>query len=141
MFITACICVLDPRQHVVAIANAGHPAPLLLRRGANSVETLTGVRRSFPLGISLTFELHPLTQTLEPGDQLLLFTDGVSEAMNPRNDLYGTERLCGLMTRVWPDLDGLVAAIVADVELFRDGRAPSDDTTILAFGRRDFSGV
>jgi serine phosphatase RsbU (regulator of sigma subunit) len=133
-FITTCICVLDPRQHVMAIANAGHPPPLLKRPGRAEVESLVSNRRSFPLGIAAEFELHPLIVPVLPGDQIVLYTDGVSEAMNPRSDIYGFERLIN-STASGDSISSTINGIVKDVSLFREGRAPSDDMTLVGLER------
>jgi serine phosphatase RsbU (regulator of sigma subunit) len=133
-FITTCICVLDPRQHLMAIANAGHPPPLLKRRETPGLESLVGNRRSFPLGITHDFELHPLIVPVLPGDQIVLFTDGVSEAMNPRSEIYGFDRLANIAA-AGDSIGAIIDAIVTDVSSFREGRDPSDDMTIVGLER------
>ncbi|WP_437229556.1 SpoIIE family protein phosphatase [Planctomicrobium sp. SH661] len=138
MFITACLCVLDPQQHLVAIANAGHPPPLLKRAHDNTVEELTSQRRNFPLGIASVFEAHPWTVKLEPGDRLLLYTDGVTEAMNTRNEMFGTARLRESLGGSFSSIDDLVQEIVKDVGVFRDGRTANDDMTIVGVERLQY---
>ncbi|SFJ08756.1 SpoIIE family protein phosphatase [Planctomicrobium piriforme] len=135
MFITACICVLDPRQNLLTLANAGHPPPLLKRKSTGKVEQLLPARKSFPLGIARNYEIHPLTVAIDPGDQVVLYTDGVSEAMNHRNELFGTERLTAEMDAQDCPIDQMLSNIVSKVERFREGRAPSDDMTIVGFER------
>jgi serine phosphatase RsbU (regulator of sigma subunit) len=135
MFITACICVLDPHQHLLSLANAGHPAALLKHRGKERVELLQSSRRSFPLGISREFETHPVNVALEPGDEVLLYTDGVSEAMNPLQKLFGTDRLSESFARPHQSIAEVVDGLVQDVMHFREDRLPSDDMTLIALAR------
>lgn len=133
MFITSCLCVLDPQQHVVTIANAGHPPPLRKRGTTGEVEELLGTRRNFPFGIDSVFEAHPWMVKLEPGDQILLFTDGVTEAMNSRNELYGIAQLRQIISTLSGPIDQLVTGVVANVNSFREGRPANDDMTIVGF--------
>jgi sigma-B regulation protein RsbU (phosphoserine phosphatase) len=72
---------------------------------------------------------------LDPGDQILLFTDGVTEAMNPRHELFGNERLLQEIVAADGGIDRLVHQIVGSVESFREGRSASDDMTLVGFER------
>ena len=136
MFITACFGVLDAESHLLTLANAGHPHPLLRRRGVSPVKDISSSQRCFPLGISDTMEVHPVSLSISPGDQILLYTDGVSEAMNPANELFGTERLAAAIENAPEGLHDMINTVVDEVTRFRHGRANSDDMTILAFGRQ-----
>ena len=63
----------------------------------------------------------------------MLFTDGVSEAVGPHDELYGEERLVGCLARLCRGpCEELVAGVLADVQTFAAGTPPADDTTILA---------
>jgi len=136
MFITSCLCVLDPQQHLVALANAGHLPPLIKHGATGQVEELLSTRRNFPFGITSEFDPHPWIVKLEPDDQILLFTDGVTEAMNPRQELFGTSRLIDVVSRTDGDIQDLVKTIVQAVHDFREGRSANDDMTIVGFERR-----
>lgn len=136
MFITSCLCVLDPQQHVVAIANAGHPHPIIKHGATGQVEELMGTRRNFPFGIISEFDPHPWIVKLEPGDQILLFTDGVTEAMNPRNQIFGVNRLLDVVARATGDIQEMVSEVVRGVDDFRQGRVANDDMTLVGFERQ-----
>ena len=137
-FITFCVAVLDPREHRLSIANAGHMAPL--RRCADGVVEALGTARSgMPFGVDPHEEYHPFSLKLSPGDEIVLYTDGVTEAMNRTNDLFGTARLLEVLAAPAPDVEGRVRAIVDRVEQFRNGRSPSDDTCIVALSRHTHS--
>ncbi len=133
-FITFCVAVLDPREHRLSIANAGHPAPL--RRRADGVVEAQGAERSgLPFGVDPLEEYHPFSLMLSPGDEIVLYTDGVNEAMNRKNELFGTARLCDVLAAPAPELEARVRAIIDRVEQFCGGRSPSDDTCIVALSR------
>ena len=133
-FVTFVAAVIDLNTFEVTLVNAGHP--LVLRLGANraEVEELGGDVAGLPLAV---FD-HPyeeLVVKLEPGDALLLYTDGVTEARNPRNEVYGLGRLSAVMAKCSQDVETMGAAIVADVRRFADGRPPSDDLTLVGVAR------
>jgi sigma-B regulation protein RsbU (phosphoserine phosphatase) len=64
-----------------------------------------------------------------------MFTDGISEAMNPDNKLYGIERLASAIGRQVPDVAALGRVILEDVKQFVAGRSQSDDMCLVCFGR------
>ena len=133
-FITFCVAVLDPREHRLSIANAGHPAPLR-RRADGSVEALGAERSGMPLGLDPHEQYHPFSIEVTPGDEIVLYTDGVNEALNRKNELFGTARLREVLAVPAPDVEGRVQAIVDRVVQFRNGRISSDDTCIVAVSR------
>lgn len=137
MFITSCIGVLDPMHHLLSLANAGHPPPMLKRKDGNRVEMLISEKRCFPLGIVPNFEIHPLTLNIKKGDQVIMYTDGLSEAMNHRNELFGEARMIESIQKSPGSIEQTVNHLVEDVNRFREGRSPSDDMTIIGFERTD----
>lgn len=91
-FVTFVAAVIDLGSFSATLVNAGHP-PLLCRRGNRSdVEELGAEIAGVPLTV-IDMPYEELVVTLEPGDTLLLYTDGVTEARNPRNENYGLPRL------------------------------------------------
>ena len=100
IFTTAVLAELDTRTGALQWVNAGHPAPLLLR-GGKLVRVLETTPRP-PLGLGELLDSHPAevgTEQLEPGDIVLLHTDGVTEARSPGGDFFGVERLVDLVVR------------------------------------------
>jgi phosphoserine phosphatase RsbU/P len=131
-FVTFVAAVIDLGSFTATLVNAGHP-PLLRCRGSG-VEELGGDIAGVPLTV-FNMPYEELVVPLEPGDTLLLYSDGVTEARNPRNEVYGLARLTALMGKCSQDVETLGAAIVADVRRFADSRPPSDDLTLVGVGR------
>jgi len=90
-FVTAFYGVLDARNHVISFVNAGHNPPILLRHETN--ETLTLQESGLPLGVLPDSRYEEQPVDLRPGDVFLLYTDGVSEAVNADRDQFGAERI------------------------------------------------
>jgi sigma-B regulation protein RsbU (phosphoserine phosphatase) len=109
--------------------NAGHPSPLLLRRGEVTELFTEG---SFPVGLIPEAKYTAAHGTLEPGDTLVLFSDGVTEAEDPEEELYGVPRLRDVVAGQHDaSLDHLQQVIVESVESFTRGAPQADDLTIL----------
>ncbi|MGA9071911.1 MAG: SpoIIE family protein phosphatase [Terracidiphilus sp.] len=109
--------------------NAGHPSPLLLRRGTVSELYTIG---SFPVGLVAQAEYTATTLKLEPGDTLVLFSDGIVEAQDPDRELFGFPRLQDLLANCQEaSLDTLKKLILDSVEEFSRGASQSDDMTLL----------
>ena len=131
MFVTFLCAVLEPDSGRLVIANAGHCRPMLLAEGAPprwAVERL-GTALGFEPG--LAFERTELT--LRPGDAVVFYTDGVSEAFNARDECYGNERLladAGAFAG-HPASDA-IAGLHRKVLAFAGGAPQSDDLAILA---------
>ena len=131
MFVTVWAATLDWRTGRLTYVNAGHNSPLLRRGHGGSWEWLTK-RCGLFLG---TFEMARYRQetlTLEPGDELLLYTDGVNEAFDVDEAQYGNDRLeAFLSTHADERPRSLVQALRSDVAAWAEGAEQSDDVTIL----------
>ena len=134
-FITFCLCLLDVSRGKLTLLNAGHPPPLCWRKQSGIVEQLGLDRGTLPLGIAEDHEFHTATALLQPGDEVLFFTDGLIEAMSPDDSLFGESRVLRHMAAPHDNLQSLIDAIIADVECFRCGRSRSDDTCLMGFTR------
>ena len=95
-FVTAVLADLDLDSGRLCWIRAGHPAPLLVR-GTKVVKTLWGNDSGLPLGLGAPGAENE--ESLEPGDQIVLFTDGVTEARAPDGEFFGLERLADLVGR------------------------------------------
>lgn len=110
--------------------NAGHPSPFLLRHGVAEEAFRDG---SYPVGLVPEAEYAANRVRLEPGDTLVLFSDGVTEAMNPAEELYGMARLREVLTGMSADcpLEAVKKSVLESVENFTRGARQADDLTML----------
>jgi phosphoserine phosphatase RsbU/P len=133
-FITLFMAILDPADGSVTFVNAGHNFPFLLRTQQSSIQPLFST--GLPLGMFDGVEYQQETVKLDPSDYLVMYTDGVTEAMNRSMDEYGEKRLRQVMIGSSDkSASGLLAGIVADVEVFVSGEPQSDDLTMLVLKR------
>ncbi len=134
-FVTAFYGVLDPAAGTLAYAVAGHNPPRLVR--SRHVEPLDRVG-SLPLGILAEQEYEEASATLRKGDLLLLYTDGITEAMAPggggrSSELFGVERLDEVLLRCGGvSTPACVDRVCAAVGAFSNNAPPSDDRTLIA---------
>jgi phosphoserine phosphatase RsbU/P len=133
-FVTFVAAVIDLDTFETTLVNAGHPLVLRHRANRGGVHELGADIAGLPLAV-LEETYDELVVKLEPGDTLLLYTDGVTEARNPKNAVYGLGRLSALMAKHSQDLETMGAAILADVRRFAEGRPPSDDLTLVGVAR------
>jgi phosphoserine phosphatase RsbU/P len=130
MFVTCFYGVLDTRTGSVEYCNAGHNPPYVL--GRDGRVTATAAIGGLFLGAFDRADYERTTVQLEPGDSLVLFTDGISEAVNAEGEQYGEERLEACLTRlVHAPADKVVSSVVADVDAFSAGTAQADDMTMM----------
>ncbi len=134
MFVSIFFVVLDPVEATMTMVSAGH-TPLALHRARTG--QVTDVQpRGLVLGAATEemFSEHMLerAETLEPGDRFVLFTDGVSELMNPVQEEYGMERLHKVMAASGRQpSDIFLRRLTDDLEMHRAGQLQSDDITIV----------
>ncbi len=133
-FITLVLMVLDPPTGSVTIANAGHLPPLL-RRSNGNVESVAKQESGLPLGIVPDQQYESVTVTLNEGDTLLAFTDGITEAMNDARDIYGRERLTSCVAGTTGGIVSQIKAVISDVETFGGSTHSRDDTCCVGVER------
>jgi adenylate cyclase len=134
MFVTALAGVLDLLSGEVVFASAGHDAPFLVRPGAPPRRFAT--EGGPPLGVMEEFSFPVDREHLDVGEVLLLYTDGVTEAMNGAQTLYGTERLAAMLAATPPkSARGVIDAVIEDLRTFAAGAEQADDVALLALRR------
>ena len=120
--------VLDQEGQLEFI-NAGHPSPFLLRRGEIDEPFTEG---SYPVGLMPGTQYVTARMKLRPGDTLVLFSDGVTEAMDPDQNMYGVPRLREVLSDLHEaSLDHLQKTVLDSIEAFTRGAAQADDITLL----------
>ena len=128
-FTTAVIAELDPLTGALAYVNAGHNPPAL-RRADGTIEWLaTG---GLPLGVQASLAYESAALILRPGDRLVIFSDGVVEAQDPRGQEYGDARLAEVLKGIrGEDAAGTLDRLLSSVESFVATAPRSDDITCL----------
>ncbi len=131
MFVTVFAGILNLASGMLAYVNAGHDSPFLLRAGAETIE-LTG-EGGPPLGTVENFQYPVERRQLTPGDLLLLYTDGVTEAENRDDSFYTAERLERLLQSApTGSAKALVEFVREDIRRFAADAEQADDITLLA---------
>ena len=135
-FVTMVLAVLDPGRHEVTLVNAGHMPPLLSRTDG-SVVAVGQDESGLPLGVDSGLTYQHAVVRLAAGESLTMFTDGITEAMNARGELYGGARLWAQIgaRNEEDDVKALGIRILDDVRRFVGNRSQSDDMCLTCFGR------
>ncbi len=139
MFVTFQCAVFEPGSGRITMANAGHCRPVLLRRNEPPCWAVADLGTA--VGFEPGLEFRRTELTLQNGDALVFYTDGVSEAFNPQEECYGSERLLDdaghFAGQSAPQItDGLLRKVRA----FAAGAAQSDDIAILTLRVNSSSG-
>lgn len=134
MFVTTVCGILDLLTGEVKLANGGHNPPLIL--GHNSIRTIAG-EPSMVVGAMEGISYPLLTETLLPGETLVLFTDGVTEAMNGKNEPYGDERFQNELLKLCDrPVTEITHTILDDIRTFTGEAPQSDDITLFVLRYR-----
>jgi serine phosphatase RsbU (regulator of sigma subunit) len=135
MFVTVLIGVLDPRTGIFCYANAGHNPPLQVRRGGDSAEV--PMPDGMALGVLPDARFESCEIRLNPGDEVLLYTDGLTDAMNAHGDLLSLRRVRTEIRKLQPaNPESLVRGILEGLRRFTEGAPQADDITLLALEYR-----
>lgn len=133
-FVTLVMCVLDPQNHEVTMVSAGHMPPIV-RGSRGEVREIGDEAVGLPLGIIEGMDYDEAKFTVQPGEIVLLYTDGVTEAMNLQDDEYTIPQLKKMIARPAESIDSLAETILTDVRRHMGQRAQYDDMCLVAFGR------
>jgi serine phosphatase RsbU (regulator of sigma subunit) len=133
-FVTMVMAEIDPSTHRLTVADSGHPSPLV-RRADGRVEALDCPDSAPPLGVMPDPLYKSAVFDLAPGDVVVLFSDGVTEAVDLRNQPFGVPRLKALLAQTTGGAPEVGEAVLAHVRDHMTGRSQNDDLTIVCFGR------
>jgi serine phosphatase RsbU (regulator of sigma subunit) len=134
LFLTALYAVLDTTNGRLVYANAGHNPPLWSQAATGAIQKLDA--RGIVLGIFGNVELEEREIQVTPGDLLVFYTDGVTEAMNASHDLFGEERLeATLAANAGASAQEVLDAILDAVRVFTGDVEQSDDLTLFVIRR------
>jgi phosphoserine phosphatase RsbU/P len=135
-FITLSLGVIDLTRRCLTLASAGH-LPLLVRRADGRVEEIGEEITGFPLGILPDSSYRQLEVTLQPGDIAMMYSDGVTDPRNIREELYDSKENRRLLKRLAESPGGPEAvgrSILQDIREFSTGHFQTDDITLVCFG-------
>lgn len=133
MFMTLNVLIWDSQSRTVRYTSAGHEHVLVYRAARNEVESTKGGGVACGVLEQASSMLSEQALQLEPGDQILLYTDGVTESMNPAREAYGLERLIALFQELGAaSPQELCERVLASVNEHRSAANPHDDITLVA---------
>lgn len=131
MFVTCLVMVVDPKTGEVEFANAGHNLPML--RCDDGVHKLDA--RGMPLGLMPGMDYKPSTAVIRPGDSLLLYSDGITEAHNDNREMFEDQRLADIVGRRISG-ERLIDECLSDLARFTGDVEQEDDITLVTLERR-----
>ncbi|MGE5429888.1 MAG: GAF domain-containing SpoIIE family protein phosphatase [Syntrophomonadaceae bacterium] len=132
-YATLCYCILDTGSGSLSFCNAGHNPPILFSPGKQSLRLKDG---GIVAGMIPEFRFSENSVELSSGDLLVLFTDGVTEAMNTSEEEFGEERLAQIISSsIDESSDNILSNILSEVKLFAKGTEQFDDITVLVIKR------
>jgi sigma-B regulation protein RsbU (phosphoserine phosphatase) len=135
-FITLSLSVLDIENRTLSITSAGHLPPLI-RRSNGTVDEIGDEIAGFPLGIVPEGDYKQIEVKLNPGDVVAIFSDGVTDARNLREELYESRDKRRLMRKLADTTGGpetVGRALLQDIREFSAGHTQVDDITLICFG-------
>jgi serine phosphatase RsbU (regulator of sigma subunit) len=142
-FVTLAVMILDPIAHEVTIVNAGHVVPKLFRAATGKLgDAISLDNTGVPIGTVPGWPYEQVTLPMDVGDALVMYTDGVTEAMSPNGQLFGTVRADEALSAD----DSALAAdaqrpkrlgerLITAVRAHASGRPQNDDIAVVTFGR------
>ena len=131
MFVTCLYGVLDPETGTLRFANAGHNLPLVRTDGGSVELRATGM----PLGLMTGMDYEEKEATLAPGESILLYSDGITEAHNPTREMFGGPRLAAIVAEQPADTR-LIDRLLGELDAFTGpGWEQEDDITVVALRR------
>jgi len=133
-FITFLCLVLEPVSGHIVIVNAGHMAPLW-KRGQDTIDEPGEEQTGVPVGIMDDFAYEQATISFSPGEQLVLYTDGINEAPNAAGTMFGIEKLRQMLHGTQTNVATIGAEMVQQVREFVKGTQQADDMCLVVIGR------
>ncbi len=129
-FVTAIFAVYDPRRRELIYSRAGHPPPVIKDRRSGAVRLLEGAG-SLPLGVLPEFEPREETVKLQPGETVVLYTDGVTEEFDDQRRMFGTEGLLEAISDCSGQPDCIVDSVHGALYRHTGRRSRRDDQTLV----------
>jgi serine phosphatase RsbU (regulator of sigma subunit)/pSer/pThr/pTyr-binding forkhead associated (FHA) protein len=131
-FVTLAALMLDLTTHTVTVVNAGHPSPLLRRANGATEEIVSKADSGPPIGVLDGYPYVARQVVLQPGDTMVLFSDGVTDSLDVQRQFLGAKGLLALLANVPPRAQG--TRILQAVKTHAAGCDQYDDITLVCFG-------
>ena len=134
-FVTMVFAFLDPENHQLTVVIAGHPPPIMRRKDGQTY-ALSTEKSGVPVGIISGFEYEQFQVSLEPGDMVVIYTDGVNEAQDPNNEQFGHQRIIDqLAEKDWPTCEAFGKSLITNVTQHLNGAKQDDDVCVVCLRR------
>jgi serine phosphatase RsbU (regulator of sigma subunit)/pSer/pThr/pTyr-binding forkhead associated (FHA) protein len=134
-FVTYAQVVLDYTTHKLTVVNAGHLAPIIRRAHGAVEEVADGDHAGLPLGVLDEYQYQSVDVSLNPGDTVVMCTDGIYDAMNPDGKSFSRDRVLKLLKNTSSTPALLSKELLTAVEQYSAGHPQHDDITLVSFGR------
>lgn len=133
MFVTAFYAVYDPHARTLLFSSAGHNPPRIRVGfvGPGGPVLSLDQAQGLPLGVipDAAYTQHAID--IDPGDALMLYTDGITETFAPDRAMFGTDRLDEILSRQHENADACIRSLLSELDAFAAGAPPTDDRTII----------
>jgi sigma-B regulation protein RsbU (phosphoserine phosphatase) len=138
MFVALLYAVVDATKQTLTLCSAGQTQPIQISEKGEEANLVETEGDTFPLGILEEVDYEETRRQLKPGDKVIFYTDGIVEAMNEQEELYGFERLLDVAQGARSmDADSLLKEILAKVDEFVGDAPQHDDLTVIVVGVED----
>jgi serine phosphatase RsbU (regulator of sigma subunit) len=135
MFVALLYAVLDKEDRTLEMCSAGQTQPIQVFAETGEAVLVETIGDTFPLGILESADYQGTHVQLSPGDKIVFYTDGIVEAMNKKEEMYGFERLLDVVQNArYMDADSLLKEIINKVDTFAGGVEQHDDITVIVLG-------
>ena len=132
MFIALLYAFLNAKDNTVRLCSAGQTQPIHLSAKTGEANLVETIGDNFPLGILEEVDYQETRLQVEPGDRIIFYTDGIVEAMNEREEIFGFERLLDVVKGAGSmGADSLLKEILDKVNEFAGSAAQHDDLTVI----------
>ncbi|MBW2670672.1 MAG: SpoIIE family protein phosphatase, partial [Deltaproteobacteria bacterium] len=135
MFVALLYAILDKEDRTLEMCSAGQTQPIQVFAETGEAVLVETLGDTFPLGILESADYQGTHVQLSPGDKIVFYTDGIVEAMNKKEEMYGFERLLDVVQNArYMDADSLLKEIINKVDTFAGGVEQHDDITVIVLG-------
>ena len=135
MYITFLLAILDVQKHRLTVVNAGHPCPLIIRRDGR-LEEFGRKASGLPLGILPDYAYESAETVIEAGETVVLYTDGVTDAMDANGERVGDDAVRAALLKARPGAAAVGEDIVQLIQRHVADRPQFDDITLVCLSRR-----